>query len=246
MGSLMTRGGGASKRRRLLLRTLLVASAALALGVLARVVSTQSADLTNLVWNLFLAWIPFVLAVGLYDGARRGMGTAPLVALGGVWLLFLPNAPYIATDVIWLGALSSGTYWHDPLLVATAAGIGLALGFLSLYLVQAVVSERLGRLAGWTVALGALVLSGLGVYLGRYERWNSWEVVTEPGKIFGGSGQGSSTRSPIRGRSPSRRSSPSRAARATRCSTRRSGHSSAVSKSASDLGGRRQRASALR
>ena len=147
-------------------------------------------DFEFLTWNLFLAWIPFVLALGLYDGARRGMGTAPLVALGGVWLLFLPNAPYIATDVIWLGALSSGTYWHDPLLVATAAGIGLALGFLSLYLVQAVVSERLGRVAGWTVALGALVLSGLGVYLGRYERWNSWEVVTEPGKIFGGLGTG--------------------------------------------------------
>ena len=186
----MTRRGGASKRRRLLLHTLLVASAVLALGVLARVVATQSADLTNLVWNLFLAWVPFVLALHLYDGARRGVGTAPLVVLGGVWLLFLPNAPYIATDVIWLGALSSGTYWHDPLLVATAAGIGLVLGFLSLYLVQAVVAERLGRVAGRTVALGALVLSGLGVYLGRYQRWNSWEVVTEPGKIFGGLGTG--------------------------------------------------------
>src|SRR5262245_47440170 len=122
---MVTRGGGASRRRRILLRALLVASAALTLGVLARVFATQSVDLTNLVWNLFLAWIPFLLALGVYDGARRGLGAAPLVALGGVWLLFLPNAPYIATDVIWLGALSSGTHWHDPLLVATAAGLGL-------------------------------------------------------------------------------------------------------------------------
>ena len=179
-----------------------------------------------------------MLALRLYDGARRGVATAPLVVLGGVWLLFLPNAPYIATDVIWLGALSSGTHWHDPLLVATAAGIGLVLGFLSLYLVQAVVAERLGRVAGWTVALGALVLSGLGVYLGRYQRWNSWEVVTEPGKIVGGLG----TAAP-------RSARPSAAARAVDLLRRRvlrrlrgvllrvPRRSSAVSKSASDPGG---------
>ena len=150
----------------------------------------HSLDLTNLVWNLFLAWIPFVLALALYDGARRGASTTPLLALGGVWLVFLPNAPYIATDVIWLGALSEPDALARPAPRRGRGGLGLVLGFLSLYLVQTVVAERLGRVAGWTVAIGALVLSGLGVYLGRYERWNSWEVVTEPGKIFGGLASG--------------------------------------------------------
>ena len=84
----------------------------------------------------------------------------------------------------------TGTHWYDPILIAVAAGLGLVLGFLSLYLVQTVVAERVGRVAGWTVAMAALVLSGLGVYLGRYERWNSWEVLTEPGKIFGGLASG--------------------------------------------------------
>jgi uncharacterized membrane protein len=158
--------------------------------VLARVVETGSADLTNLVWNLFLAWIPFVLALVLYDAARRGAGTPRLALLGAAWLVFLPNAPYIATDVIWLGDLGSGTRWHDPLLIAVAAGLGLLLGFVSIFLVQAAVAERLGRLAGWATAGGALVLSGLGVYLGRYERWNSWEVLTEPTKIAAGLGSG--------------------------------------------------------
>ena len=185
-----TSRSGASRRRRLLLGTLLALSGALAAGVLARVAATQSADLTNLVWNLFLAWIPFLVALALYDGARRGSSTTKLAVLGVVWLVFLPNAPYIATDVIWLGDLGSGTYWHDPILIGVAAGLGLVLGFLSLYLVQAVVAERVGRLAGWTVAMGALVLSGLGVYLGRYERWNSWEVLTKPGKIVGGLASG--------------------------------------------------------
>jgi uncharacterized membrane protein len=186
MVPVVTSRGGASRRRRLLLQTLLAASAALSLGVAARVVAIHSLDLTNLVWNLFLAWIPFVLALALYDSARRGASMSRLLAVGGVWLVFLPNAPYIATDVIWIGDLGSGTYWHDPILIAIAAGLGLVLGFLSLYLVQTVVAERVGSLAGWTVAMSALVLSGLGVYLGRYERWNSWEVLTEPTKIFGG------------------------------------------------------------
>ena len=190
MVPVVTSRGGASRRRRLLLQALLTASFALAGGVACRVVATHSAELTNLVWNLFLAWIPFVVALALYDCARRRATAAVLLALGCTWLLFLPNAPYIATDVIWLGDLASGTHWHDPLLIAAAAGLGLVLGFLSLYLVQAVVAERLGRVAGWMVAMVALALSGLGVYLGRYERWNSWEVVTEPSKIFGGLASG--------------------------------------------------------
>jgi len=181
---------GASRRRRVLVQSLLVASAALAAGVLARVLETRSADLTNLVWNLFLAWIPFVLALVLYDVARRGAGAPRLLVFGAAWLLFLPNAPYIATDVIWLGDLGSGTYWHDPVLITAAAGLGLVLGFVSIFLVQAVVAERLGRLAGWATAGGVLALSGLGVYLGRYERWNSWEVLTEPTKVAAGLGAG--------------------------------------------------------
>ena len=190
MVPVLTARGGASRRRRLLLQTLLGASVALSVGVAARVVAIHSLDLTNLVWNLFLAWIPFVVALALYDSARSGASRQSLLALGGVWLVFLPNAPYIATDVKWIGDLESGTHWHDPVLIVAAAGLGLLLGFLSIYLVQSVVAHRVGRLAGWTVAFGALVLSGLGVYLGRYQRWNSWEVLTEPGKIFGGLASG--------------------------------------------------------
>jgi len=190
MVPVVTSRGGASRRRQLLLSLLLVASAALCSAVTIRVFAFHSMDLANLVWNLFLAWIPFVVALALYDAARRGAASSTLFVLGGIWLVFLPNAPYIATDVKYIGNLDTATQWYDPILIAGAAGLGLVLGFLSLYLVQTVVAERVGRLAGWTVAMGALVLSGLGVYLGRYERWNSWEVLTEPSKIFGGLASG--------------------------------------------------------
>ena len=176
---------GASRRRLLVHEGLLLASTAVTAGVVARVVYLQSLETTNLVWNLFLAWVPLALALVLYDAARRGATAGPLAAIGALWLLFLPNAPYIVTDVKWLGEYDSGTHWFDPLLVGGAAALGLVLGFVSLYLVQAVVARRLGRLAGWALAWGALVASGVGVYLGRFQRWNSWDVFTEPTRVVG-------------------------------------------------------------
>ena len=68
-----------------------------AVGLLAvRIDRVDEPAFVFLTWNLFLAWIPFVLAVVLHDGARRGRGLAFLGAVGAVWLLFLPNAPYKA------------------------------------------------------------------------------------------------------------------------------------------------------
>ena len=180
-------GGGRppSRRRAVLVTALVAASALLAAGVAVRVVVVHSLDGTNLVWNLFLAWVPFALALVLYDGARRGASIGVLVALGAAWLVFLPNAPYIVTDAKWLGEYTGGSRPYDAALIGTAATIGLVLGFVSLYLVQVVVARRFGHVAGWALAWGALVLSGVGVYLGRYQRWNSWEVLTEPTTTLG-------------------------------------------------------------
>jgi uncharacterized membrane protein len=169
----------------MLVEALVAASALLTAGVAARVVVTHTLDATNLVWNLFLAWIPFVLALVLYDGARRGTSPGALVGLLAAWVLFLPNAPYIVTDVKWLGEYAGGSLWIDAALIGTAATIGLVLGFVSLYLVQIVVTRRFGPIVGWSLAWAALVLSGVGVYLGRVQRWNSWDVVTEPTMVAG-------------------------------------------------------------
>jgi uncharacterized membrane protein len=175
-----------SSRRRLAALAVLAAASAFAVGLVGlRFVLSGNVHYANLVWNLVLAWVPFVLALVVYDGARRPWGAGTLAAIGVVWLLFLPNAPYIVTDLKWLGHYESGTFWFDPPIVAGAALLGLVLGFVSLYLVQSVVAARLGQLAGWTFAWSALVASGVGVYLGRFERWNSWDVVTEPTRVLG-------------------------------------------------------------
>lgn len=133
-----------------------------------------------LVWNLFLAWIPYGLALGLALVHTRS-GPRPMIWLLGVgWLLFLPNAPYILTDFIHLGRRPGAPLWFDAALIGAFAGVGLALGLVSLLIVHRVVEVRSGRVVGWLFAVAALVLSAVGVYLGRFPRFNSWDVVTDP------------------------------------------------------------------
>jgi uncharacterized membrane protein len=148
--------------------------------VLVRNVHTENPNFRYLIWNLFLAWIPFVLAIVFYDGHRRGMRTAGLVALGVLWLLFFPNAPYIATDFIHLHRDPLAPLWFDALTIAAFAATGLLLGLGSLYLVQSVVRKELGAGVAWTVAAAALALGSVGIYLGRFVRLNTWDILTSP------------------------------------------------------------------
>ena len=139
-------------------------------------------DFRFLVWNLILAWIPLILALGAYDAYRRGRGLLWLSPALGLWLLFLPNAPYIVTDFVHLSASSRAPLWFDGIEVSAFAWTGMLLGFVSLYLVHAVLRHQFGTLLGWGAVLFVLALSGAGVYLGRVKRWNSWDLLTQPGQ----------------------------------------------------------------
>jgi uncharacterized membrane protein len=156
---------------------LLGASACCVLLVLARRHLYGPGGFRYLVWNLALAWAPLLFALLLYAAYRRRHTLAELVALGGAWLVFLPNAPYMVTDFVHLG---DHHRLVDSLILASFAFTALALGFASLLLVQIVVTRAAGAWAGWGVAIAALFLSSVGVYLGRVLRFNSWDVVTRP------------------------------------------------------------------
>ncbi len=108
-----------------------------------------------LVWNLTLAWIPLLLAILLVLAYRQRRSLFELLAVGAVWLLFLPNAPYVLTDFIHLG---QNHRLYDTIVVASFAFTGLALGFGSLLLVQLVVTRAGGALLGWAVVLASLFL----------------------------------------------------------------------------------------
>jgi uncharacterized membrane protein len=166
---------------------LMFASAVSVALVVARVALTRNFLYFFLVWNLVLAWMPLFFALLARDSfSARRQRTWRFYGLAGAWLLFFPNAPYIFTDLIHLTTRFSPHFWIDLALFLLCAVIGLVLGFVSLYLMQSLVARVFGRVAGWLFALLAAGLSSFGIYLGRFLRFNSWDVILRPGKIFRG------------------------------------------------------------
>ena len=137
---------------------------------------------TFLVWNLFLAWIPLLMAYTAWVvslGRKWLFFFIPIVAF--VWLIFLPNAPYIITDFNHLADPSSVVpVWFDVMMLMWFSWTGLLLGVVSLYLMQDIVHREFGRWVGWIMVFIVSVLSGLGVYIGRFIRWNSWDIFSDP------------------------------------------------------------------
>jgi uncharacterized membrane protein len=165
---------------------LLAAASAACVGlVMARVAYSREQDYAFLVWNLALAWVPLLLALAAWLGYRLGWPRPVLACLAGLWLLFLPNAPYILTDFVHLTYDYHGApLAFDALSIAAYAVTGLLLGFASLYLMQAVMRRVLGERATWLLVAAILSLSSVGIYLGRYQRLNSWDAIRHPGSIL--------------------------------------------------------------
>lgn len=133
-----------------------------------------------MIWNLFLAAIP--LGLSLLMPRVRGMLAATAVVLA--WLLFFPNAPYVLTDLMHLHMRPNVPFWLDLLMLLSFALVSLWMGFQSLRLMQVWVSERFGGVTSWCFAFGSLLLTGFGIYLGRFLRWNSWDIVTRPWRLM--------------------------------------------------------------
>jgi uncharacterized membrane protein len=155
-------------------------SAALASGLAltllaARMLRTESGGFGFLVWNLVLAWVPWLtsLVCLVSRGPLRWL-CLPL------WLLFFPNAPYLVTDFVHLRSRPPVPVWYDVGMLAAFAWAGLVLGVTSLRAMHGRVEARLGRLLGWIFVATIAGLSGFGIFLGRVLRLNSWDALVEP------------------------------------------------------------------
>ena len=135
-----------------------------------------------LLWNLALAAIPWFAARSL--AAARSPSS--LAAAAVPWLLFLPNAPYLVTDLVHLRVRPPVPIWFDVLLFASFALAGCVLGWASLEKVHVKLARTLGRARSAAAIAAAILLTGFGVYLGRFDRWNSWDVLTRPGDLLSG------------------------------------------------------------
>ncbi len=164
---------------------MIFSSAVCVMLVAARIAYSDTGRYTSLVWNLFLAWIPFVLAYLAYALSLKKLLlylVLPITAF--LWLIFFPNAPYILTDLNHLAKeTTSAPLWYDVILMVWFSWTGLLLGLVSLYLMHDIVQRTFGRWLGWTFVFVVSGLSSFGVYLGRFVRFNSWDLLNDPKEI---------------------------------------------------------------
>ena len=159
-----------------------VASIMCVLMLAARMSYSDSGRYTGLVWNLFLAWIPFVLSYTAYVLSwRRYLLYLLIPVTVFLWLLFFPNALYILTDLQHLGqGRANVPVWYDVVVLIWFSWTGLLLGIVSLFLMQEIVRREFGRWVGWAFVASVAALSSTGVYMGRFLRWNSWDIFFHP------------------------------------------------------------------
>ena len=160
----------------------LLGCSALALALLgARLARTGSLSFAFLAWNLALAWAP----CGAAALARR-LAPRPALLVGALalWLLLFPNAPYLVTDLLHLRARPPVPLWYDLALLLAFAWCGMLLGVASLGVAHRLVADRLGAGAGWLFVGASAALAGLGIALGRFQRWNSWDLLVQPGALL--------------------------------------------------------------
>jgi uncharacterized membrane protein len=135
----------------------------------------------GLFWNLILAWIPYGLALGICSMLERGVRRRGLlVACIVLWVLFFPNAGYIVTDLTHWRNRPPVPKWFDYFFITAYAWTGLALGYMALSLIQRKVAAIRGPRIAWGFVIGMLGAGALGIYVGRFFRWNSWDVFTRP------------------------------------------------------------------
>ena len=155
-----------------------------------RVFASATPTFLFLNWNLFLAFIPWALSSLLMIYPKLQEKKLAVIMLLGTWLLFFPNAPYILTDLFHLKHVVSMPMWFDLLLILSFAWVGLLFGFMSLWDIEKILKQYLieSRLKGllryrFSVPIFSSVLlfiGSFGIYLGRYLRWNSWDIIAEP------------------------------------------------------------------
>jgi len=128
-------------------------------------------------WNIFLAFIPFIISSLILYFFKEGKIKKYLFVIGiFLWIIFIPNAPYIITDFVHLGEIRSIPLLYDIVLLFTSSCVGLILGFNSFYHIEQIIYTKYNKNIS-NIIMGIIILMiSFGVYLGRFLRFNSWDV----------------------------------------------------------------------
>ncbi len=143
---------------------------------------TDQTHFSFMAWNIVLAWIPVMLSLAMLAIVRWGGGTAAAIPLLAAWVLFLPNAPYLATDLVHLDGRAPPA--ADAAMFVAFAVTGIYLGLMSAWFASVALRRTWRRRTAATVINASLVLCGVGIYLGRVAQVNSWDAVTAPATVI--------------------------------------------------------------
>ena len=148
--------------------------------VIGRTLQTGSLLFAFLPWNLFLAYVPYAISSWLASNARLHGSKWKTTLILFAWMLFVPNSFYIMTDLFHLGNFQHAPLWYDLAMILSCAWNGLLLGLLSVRQVEKIMIKSYGAFNEWKFVLPVMFLNALGIYIGRYLRFNTWDVVTSP------------------------------------------------------------------
>jgi uncharacterized membrane protein len=154
---------------------------------LVRFIYTGKYAFIFLVWNLFLAWIPFMIS-GLFKKIINADKWKQVIVFV-TWLLFFPNALYIVTDLIHLEQETSVPKWYDAILLFSSSAIGVIMAFVSLLRIEKFMVHKFNHRSVELIVFAILFLGSFGVYLGRFLRWNSWDIISNPLGLMSSVGQ---------------------------------------------------------
>lgn len=148
--------------------------------LLVRAKITNSIYLFFLIWNLFLAVIPYAISSHLLTLDLQKTAKLKVLSIAAIWLAFIPNAFYIITDLVHLAKSEGHIFWLDLIIVSSHALIGFAFGLMSLLHFEKI-AQQFTSVKNTNFLIPVICfLCGIGIYIGRILRYNSWDIISDP------------------------------------------------------------------
>jgi uncharacterized membrane protein len=149
-----------------------------------RMVHTGTTLFLWMLWNVFLAYVPYAISTWLTTHKGQELSRPLKILAGCTWLVFLPNAFYILTDLYHLHDSRNplAPEWLDLALIFSCAWNGLLLGVLSLRQMEKLLWPD--TRTNWLFLVPLMALNALGIYTGRYLRYNSWDILSNPFQLM--------------------------------------------------------------
>jgi len=150
-----------------------------------RIVLFGSFSFSYMIWNIALAFVPFLISSILLIYTTKENIIKPFFIIGFIlWFFFLPNAPYVITDFIHLGRVHAVPVMYDIFLLFASGFVSLIMGLYSLSHMEKILLLKFSNKVTNIIIFFTIFFTSFGIYLGRYLRFNSWDLFISQNSLF--------------------------------------------------------------